>query len=112
MCIGLSDYFSSQCVIFILFCTNMLGFHVSRWITTHGLALNCNVDLGWFDHIVACGLTGKGVTSLSVETWKNISVEKTTTPFIESFKEVFNCDLTQDDSNYETEIIDSCNNKL
>ena len=78
-----------------------LGFHVSRWITSHGLALNCNVDLGWFDHIVACGLVGKGVTSLSVETWKNISIEKTITPFTESFKEVFDCELVDVDSNYK-----------
>ena len=77
---------------------------MSRWITTHGLALNCNVDLSWFEHIVACGLAGKGVTSLSVETWKNISVEKTTAPFIESFQEVFNCELTQVGAIHETGI--------
>ena len=69
------------------------GFHVSRWITSHGLALNCNVDLNWFEHIVPCGLKGKSVTSLSVETWKDVKVDNVIQPFIESFQEVFNCEL-------------------
>ena len=33
----------------------------------HGLALNINTDLQWFDHIVACGLIGKKATNLNVE---------------------------------------------
>ena len=41
------------------------GIQVSRGVSYHGLALNCSTDLGWFDHIVPCGLEGKGVTSLS-----------------------------------------------
>ena len=72
------------------------GFHVSRWITSHGLALNCNVDLNWFEHIVPCGLKGKSVTSLSVETWKDVKVDNVIQPFIESFQEVFNCELKDD----------------
>jgi lipoyl(octanoyl) transferase len=34
-------------------------------VTLHGFALNCDPDLSWFDGIVACGLPGHGVTSLS-----------------------------------------------
>jgi lipoate-protein ligase B len=45
-----------------------IGVHVNRWITSHGFALNCNVDLTWFNHIIPCGLENKRVTSLSVET--------------------------------------------
>lgn len=33
-------------------------------VTSHGVALNVNADLSYFDHIIPCGLTGKGVTSL------------------------------------------------
>ena len=80
-----------------------LGFHVSRWVTSHGLALNCNVDLNWFEHIVPCGLTGKSVTSLSVETWKDVRVNHVIQPFLESFQEVFNCEL-KDDGNYTNEV--------
>ncbi|MFC5044077.1 lipoyl(octanoyl) transferase LipB [Aquimarina hainanensis] len=44
-----------------------MGVRASRWVTMHGFALNVNADLGYFDHIVPCGIQGKAVTSLHVE---------------------------------------------
>lgn len=44
-----------------------MGVRASRWVTMHGFALNVNADLGYFDHIVPCGIRGKGVTSMQVE---------------------------------------------
>lgn len=44
-----------------------LGVRASRWVTMHGFALNVNADLGYFDHIIPCGIRGKAVTSLNVE---------------------------------------------
>ena len=41
-----------------------IGVKMSRWVTTHGFALNLSCDLRWFDHIVPCGLAQRGVTSL------------------------------------------------
>lgn len=75
-----------------------IGIHASRYITTHGLALNCNVDLSWFDHIVPCGLEGKEVTSLSKELTKNVTIDETIPELIASFQDVFEC---------STEVIDS-----
>ncbi|SNR51919.1 lipoyl(octanoyl) transferase LipB [Flavobacterium sp. ov086] len=49
-----------------------LGVRASRWVTMHGFALNVNVDLGYFDNIIPCGIRGKAVTSLQVE----LGVEK------------------------------------
>lgn len=72
-----------------------MGVHGKRYITSHGLALNCNIDLEWFDHIVPCGLTGKGVTSLSKELNRNVSISETTPLFLNSFKQTFNCQLTE-----------------
>lgn len=44
-----------------------MGVRASRWVTMHGFALNVNTDLGYFDHIIPCGIKGKAVTSLNVE---------------------------------------------
>ena len=42
-----------------------IGIRVSRGVTMHGFALNCDVDLGWYDRFVPCGIADAGVTSLS-----------------------------------------------
>ncbi|XP_055315168.1 putative lipoyltransferase 2, mitochondrial [Sitodiplosis mosellana] len=72
-----------------------MGVHGKRYITSHGLALNCNIDLKWFDHIVPCGLTGKSVTSLTTELNRNVSISETTPLFLNSFKQTFNCQLIE-----------------
>jgi len=43
-----------------------IGARVARGVTMHGLALNCDCDLSWFDRIVPCGIRDAGVTSLTV----------------------------------------------
>lgn len=76
-----------------------IGIHGSRYITTHGLALNCNIDLTWFDHIVPCGIEGKGVTSISKQINSNISVNDVFPLFKNSFKQEFQCSLVDLSSN-------------
>jgi len=44
-----------------------LGVKTSRWVTMHGLAMNVNTDLNYFNHIVPCGIQDKAVTSLKKE---------------------------------------------
>ena len=51
-----------------------IGIRVSRGVTMHGFALNCNPDLTWYDRIVPCGIADAGVTSLSAELGRSITV--------------------------------------
>ncbi len=44
-----------------------MGVKTSRWVTMHGLALNVNTDLSYFNHIVPCGISDKAVTSMEKE---------------------------------------------
>ena len=70
-----------------------LGIQVRHGITSHGLALNCETDLGWFNHIVPCGLPGKSVTSLSRELGRSISVKETIEPLCQYFQRIFRLPL-------------------
>jgi lipoyl(octanoyl) transferase len=53
-----------------------LGVRVARKVTMHGFALNCDVDLSWYDAIVPCGIADAGVTSLSVELGRRVDVRE------------------------------------
>lgn len=53
-----------------------IGIRVSRRVTMHGFALNCEVDLSAFDRIVPCGISDAAVTSLTAEAGRPVSVEE------------------------------------
>jgi lipoyl(octanoyl) transferase len=51
-----------------------IGLRVSRGVAMHGFALNCDVDLGWYDRFVPCGIADAGVTSLTEELGRDVTV--------------------------------------
>jgi lipoyl(octanoyl) transferase len=53
-----------------------IGVRVAQGVTLHGFALNCNPDLAWFDRIVPCGIADAGVSSLSHELGRDVSVSE------------------------------------
>lgn len=70
-----------------------IGVHGTRFVTTHGVSLNCNTELDWYSHIVPCGIEGKEVTSLTKEKDYTIHIHDAVVPFLESFQQEFDCQL-------------------
>jgi len=65
------------------------GIRASRLVTMHGFALNINTDLNFFKHIIPCGLTGKGVTSMQNELGKPIDVSQIKRVIIDELQNIF-----------------------
>ena len=70
-----------------------LGVKASRWVTMHGLALNVNNDLSFFNHIIPCGIKNKSITSISKECKKNIDIELVKEKIINNFLKVFSAKI-------------------
>ena len=63
-----------------------MGIRSSRWVTMHGFALNVNTNLGYFDHIIPCGIRGKAVTSLEAELNRSVDLGEVKEKIIKYFQ--------------------------
>jgi len=68
-----------------------IGVHISRWVTSHGLALNVATDLTYFQYIVPCGLT-KPVTSMA-QLGVRATLEEVSRSLAVHFGRVFDCEM-------------------
>lgn len=66
-----------------------IGLHCSRWITSHGFALNVNNDLSEFENIIPCGIKEKQVTSLEKELGQSIDMSELKSKTLDIFKKHF-----------------------
>ena len=75
-----------------------LGVHISRGITSHGIALNVNTDLSFFNLIIPCGIDSKLVTSMQKELNHVISLQDVAHALSRNFGSVFQCQVLWLDS--------------
>ena len=66
-----------------------IGVHLSRWVTTHGFALNVSTDLAHFGLIVPCGIRARGVTSMRRILGRDIALEEVASGLVPEFGDVF-----------------------
>ena len=66
-----------------------IGIHVSRGGTMHGLAINVNTDLSYFDNIISCGIEGVKMTSMDKELGKKIRMNDIKKCLITHFNKIF-----------------------
>ncbi|UKN00589.1 lipoyl(octanoyl) transferase LipB [Paracrocinitomix mangrovi] len=69
-----------------------MGVKASRWVTMHGIALNVNTDLSYFNHIVPCGIEDKSVTSMEKELGKRLDLTQVQEVLKENMANIFNFD--------------------
>ena len=69
------------------------GIKASRWVTMHGFALNVHTDLKYFDYIVPCGISDKGVTSIEETLNKKITTKIVKAKIYENFARLFDAEL-------------------
>jgi lipoyl(octanoyl) transferase len=66
-----------------------IGVHISRFVTSHGFALNVNADLGYFNLIIPCGITSKPVTSMQHELGRPLDLNTVAESISRNFGVVF-----------------------
>jgi lipoate-protein ligase B len=70
-----------------------IGVRCARWVTSHGLAVNVDPDLGVYELFDACGLGNARFTSIAAETGRPVTIDDVRTPLLDALCEVFGLEL-------------------
>jgi lipoyl(octanoyl) transferase len=70
-----------------------IGIHISRFVTSHGFALNVNTDLSYFDLIIPCGITAKPVTSMQQELGRDLDLTAVAESISRNFGTLFSSQI-------------------
>lgn len=70
-----------------------IGIKIRRWVSMHGIALNCNNDLTPFQSIVPCGIKTHGVTSLTEQLGRDVTIAEALPHILHGFEQVFGIHL-------------------
>lgn len=77
-----------------------LGIRLTRGVSMHGLALNCNNTLEYYEHIVPCGIDDAGVTTLSLELGREVTVDECIDPLAVALTDALEGRLTVADHTF------------
>ncbi len=75
-----------------------MGVKTSRWVTMHGLALNVNTNLSYFNNIVPCGIDDKAVTSMNKELGYDVEMSEVQKKLVGHIAELFDMEIEEDET--------------
>lgn len=79
-----------------------IGIRITHGVTMHGLSLNCDNTLDYYEHIIPCGISDAGVTTLSRELGRAVTPEEMVEPVLQALEDAFSGKLVVADHSFDS----------
>ncbi|MHA2789401.1 lipoyl(octanoyl) transferase LipB [Corynebacterium sp. S7] len=79
-----------------------IGIRITRGVTMHGMALNCNNTLDYYEHIVACGIDDADNSTISLELGKNVTTDDMADPLLQALDDTLSGRMTVADHSFKS----------